>query len=118
MDGANLSHTNTGEVTLSGELTIFTIADHLAQLKLALDAHDEVRMRFVDITAVDLSGMQLLCSAHRTAAASGKVLSLSGAMPELLQHATRLAGFTRRKGCSFSPKTDCICWNGEESWES
>lgn len=114
MNKSNDSHAVEGNIVLLGELTIFTAADNTACLKEAFELHDVVSITFRDITNVDLTGLQLLCSAHRTANAANKVLHFPESLPELIWQTVRLGGFIRRKGCSFSPKTDCLFWDGGE----
>lgn len=100
-------------ITLTGELTIANAEELKARLSQLLEAGMDMRIRVADVSAVDLSCLQLLCSAHRTAAALGKTLSLEGEMPPLLRQVMKLAGFTRRKGCSFSPHTNCLGCGGD-----
>lgn len=114
MNESNDSQAVAGNIVLSGELTIINAADNTACLKEAFEVHDVVSISFRDITNVDLTGLQLLCSAHRTASAANKVLRLPESMPELIWQAARSGGFIRRRGCSFSPKSDCLFWNGGE----
>jgi anti-anti-sigma regulatory factor len=100
-------------VTLTGELTIARAEEIKARLSELLQGAASIRIRVADVSAVDLSCLQLLCSAHRTAAALGKTLTLEGEMPPLLRQVMKLAGFTRQKGCSFSPQTDCLGCGGD-----
>jgi anti-anti-sigma factor len=100
-------------VTLTGELTIARAEELKATLSELLQEVSNIRIRVADVSAVDLSCLQLLCSAHRTAAALGKALTLEGDMPPLLRQVMKLAGFTRRKGCSFSPHTNCLGCGGD-----
>jgi anti-anti-sigma factor len=100
-------------VTLTGELTIAGAEALKTKLSESLQEFADLRIRLEDVSAVDLSCLQLLCSAHRTAAALGKALALEGEIPPLLRQAMKLAGFTRRKGCSFSPHTNCLGCGGD-----
>jgi ABC-type transporter Mla MlaB component len=100
-------------VTLTGELTIACAEELKAKLSQLLQKFADIRIQLVDVSAVDLSWLQLLCSAHRTAAALGKALTLEGEMPPLLRQAMRHAGFTRQKGCAFSPHTNCLGCGGD-----
>jgi len=101
-------------VTLTGDLTISRAAEILSLLKNSLQANDEVRITLRDVSRIDLSCMQLFCSAHRTAAAAGKVLTLEVPVPDVFRQLIRQTGFKRQKGCAFSPKTNCICFDGGE----
>lgn len=99
-------------VTLKGELTIARAEELKAMLSELLQGSESVRIQLADVSAVDLSCLQLLCSAHRTAAALGKALTLHGEIPPLLRQVMKHAGFTRQKGCSFSPHTNCLGCGG------
>jgi anti-anti-sigma regulatory factor len=100
-------------LTLRGELTIARAEELKAALSESLQGGASVRIQLADAGAVDLSCLQLLCSAHRTAAALGKSLTLEGEVPPMIRQAMKYAGFTRKKGCSFSPHTDCLGCGGD-----
>jgi anti-anti-sigma regulatory factor len=100
-------------ITLTGELTIARAEALKATLSELLQGVADIRIRVADVSAVDLSCLQLLCSAHRTAAALGKALTLEGEIPPLMRQVMKLAGFTRQKGCSFSPHTNCLGCGGD-----
>lgn len=102
----------TESVVLSGDLSISRAAQLHALLKDRLLASDDVLISFEDVTGADLSCLQLLCSTHRTAAATGKRVLLEQPMPDLIRNLIHQAGFKRRNGCSFSPDTTCLCWEG------
>jgi anti-anti-sigma regulatory factor len=106
MNDSGVIGTNAGSVTLSGDLTISSIAENRARLLNILDTHEEVRITFQDITAVDLAGLQLLFSTFQTAIAVDKRLLISKPLPEPLQQAARTAGFGCLPGCSSSPEID------------
>jgi len=108
MNASDVSHETLKNVVLPDDLTISTITDNKTLLMDALNAHEEIRIILRNIEAVDLTGLQLLCSAHRTAVAAGKKLVLSEPLPAPLRQAVRTAGFRRRSGCSFSPETGCL----------
>jgi ABC-type transporter Mla MlaB component len=110
----NTKQRKVGDLTLTGELTISRAAELLAVLKETLGRNQEVLVRLSDVTALDVSCLQLLCSAHRTAAALNKVLALDGPLPERFRKIMQRAGFKRRNGCAFSPKTKCLCYDGGE----
>lgn len=65
------------KVEFSGDLTIRAIADAHATLTQALDAHGAVSAQIADDAEIDLTFVQLLVSARRTAAAAGKTFALS-----------------------------------------
>jgi anti-anti-sigma regulatory factor len=100
-------------LTLKGELTIARAEELKAALSESLQGAASVRIQLSDAGAIDLSCLQLLCSAHRTAAALGKSLTLEGEVPPMIRETMKYAGFTRRTGCAFSPLTNCLGCGGD-----
>ncbi|MFH0724820.1 MAG: STAS domain-containing protein [Pseudomonadota bacterium] len=100
-------------LTLRGELTIARAEELKAALSESLQGAASVRIQLADVGAVDLSCLQLLCSAHRTAAVLGKSLTLEGEVPPMIRETMKYAGFTRQKGCAFSPHTNCLGCGGD-----
>ena len=100
-------------LTLKGELTVPHAEALKAMLSESLQGANRVRIELAEVSAVDLSCLQLLCSAHRTAASLGKTLTLGGEIPPMLRQAMKDAGFTRQKGCAFSPHTNCLGCGGD-----
>lgn len=104
-------------LTLTGDLSISRAANILSLLKESLQEGDEVRIILHEISRVDLSCLQLLCSAHRTAATAGKVLTLAEPVPDLFRQLIRQTGFKRHKACALCSDTNCLCFDGGESWQ-
>jgi anti-anti-sigma regulatory factor len=88
-------------VTLEDALTL-RHADEIRKvlIKALIDA-DEVAITFRNVTDVDLSCLQLLCSAHRSAVRFNKRLSLAGSTPPIFQRSMEAAGYSRLTGCGF-----------------
>jgi anti-anti-sigma regulatory factor len=103
---------NAAELRLDGELTVWRAAeirDALAAILAAPGAPSgDVAVDLGGVGAADAAGLQLLCAAHRTAAAQGKTLRVRLG-PEVARAAER-AGLRPRPGC----RTDCL-WTGETS---
>ena len=78
-------------VELNGALTIRDAAAIKTSLETALAAHPSVLVDCTGLTGADIAIVQLLASAHKTAAATGRALRLrlpaAGALPALLQQA-------------------------------
>ncbi len=98
-----------GRLALAAELTISTVAE----LQIALGgALEECRVLTLDgrgVGDIDVAGLQLLCSVHRTAAAHGKEVRIDGLdegpWPELVN----AAGLRRHEACSLSTdKRNCL----------
>lgn len=86
------------QVTLGPELTVRGAPEIQQTLLAALADGGAVALDLGAVREVDLTGLQLLCAAHRWAAARGGDLRLSGAAPAVAA-AARRAGFTRSRGC-------------------
>jgi anti-anti-sigma regulatory factor len=97
-----------GNIKLDGNLTVGQ-ADELRGLliKALIDA-EQVRMDFGTVTDVDLSCIQLLCSAHRSASRMKKSISLSGDWPEVFKKTVEEAGFSRLTGCRLDVDHSCL----------
>ncbi len=100
-----------GVVILDGDLTI----DHAAGIKniliQALESAKEVSIRLRDVTAADISCLQLLCSAHKTAVKSDKKITLDDGCSEIFRQTVADAGFSRSRECQQNPYGSCF-WSG------
>lgn len=95
-------------LTLKGALTIERANELKLVLLDALDKNDNVVLNLEAVTEVDLSCLQLLCSAHRTSLDRHKQLSLEGRQPESFQQTVRDAGYTRPVGCHKESHQRCL----------
>jgi len=85
-------------ITLEDVLTL-PYADEIRNVLIkALDEAHEVAITFRNVTELDLSCLQLLCSARRSAIRVNKRLSLAGSMPELVQRSIETAGYSLLAG--------------------
>jgi len=101
-------------LTYSGEISLSEVGTLAEEIKSALAEADQVRVDLVAVDDVDLSVLQLLCSAHRSAAGVGKHLILDGAISAGLSRKVVDAGFHRHLGCSFVNGHNCI-WTDQLS---
>lgn len=99
---------------IGGDLTIENAQELHKILVTAMNNSDQIVLYFENVTATDLSFIQLLCSAHRTAVRSDKNMKLDGQRPDVLKTAVREMGFIREKGCVLDTQENCI-W--KEGWE-
>ena len=105
---------DTEVLTFGGDLTVENIQQLYGTLQAALDNTRELSLTFTDVTAVDLSFVQLLCAAHRTAVRADKIMKVSSHRPEILKAAVRELGFVREEGCTLDIQGSCL-W--KEGWE-
>lgn len=97
-----------GILTIDGELTVQYAHELKSALLKSLDNVDHLVLNLAKVTSIDLSCLQLLCSAHRTSGKLNKQLSLIGDRPEALQQAAKNAGYLRHVGCSYDAHKDCL----------
>jgi ABC-type transporter Mla MlaB component len=99
------------KVTLqwSGDLTIRRIAELKVQIEEALATATHVSIEIAADAESDMTVLQLLCAAHRTAARQDKTLQLCGKIPEQFKMVMNLAGFSRHIGCARD-KAGCCMW--------
>ena len=100
-------------VRVEGCLTIEHAAEWKMCLMESLNRTDRVHLVFENVTEVDISFLQLLCSMHRTVAQDGKNLTLDAHRPEPLRLTVLAAGFARQEGCVLDARQTCI-W--KEGW--
>ncbi len=103
-------------LTFAGDLTV----EHAEEIRTAfieaLAKTKVLSMVFTDVTAADLSFLELLCSAHRTALRLNKRLEFAGARPAAVIRAMAAAGFERQSGCKLDTGNSCL-WVGREGKE-
>ncbi|OGW42342.1 MAG: hypothetical protein A2010_08605 [Nitrospirae bacterium GWD2_57_9] len=103
---------NRGLVTLDGEVTLPHAEDLRRALIKALIDTDDISIALDGMQDVDLSCLQLLCSAHRSAARLKKRIYFAGDPPQLFKDMMTAAGFTRSTGCKLDCDKSCL-WVGK-----
>lgn len=99
----------TAYLKLSGDVTIQHIQDVKVSVLEGFEACHTLVLDLAGVEAIDLPALQLFCSAHRTAATSGKTLRLLNEEAEVVSEARKAAGFSPRPSCVEAPsKSDCI----------
>ena len=101
----------TGTLVLDGELTILRAAELKAALIEALGGNDRVEVDLSGLTEIDLSCLQVLCSAHQASVQAEKSLRLSQPCPAIFRQRLREAGLARDKGCPRDVQHTCV-WVG------
>jgi ABC-type transporter Mla MlaB component len=106
----------TGILRLDGDLTIERAEELLEICRESLAVCDKIEVEFVSPGEIDLSCLQLLCAAHRTAVSGNKEFVFAGGRPEVLTEAGREGGFIRRQKCQMNPdRSDCLWLGGKEN---
>lgn len=111
MESESNSH---GEISLHGDLTVRRAQQLREMVQATLAQHTSIVVRIAEDATVDAAFLQLLCSAHRTAASSGKDMRLDiGCASRLRQH-LEYSGFVRHIGCKLDCNNNCIWVNGAD----
>ena len=101
-------------LSLDGKLTVDRAADLKDALLKSLKKSDTIEINLTKVSSIDLSCLQLLCSAHRSAAKEGKVLAVKDPASPVFLDARKNAGFMYSKPCRFVTMEDCLWVGGEE----
>ena len=102
-------------LALSGDSGLSCAGELRETLAVALDAARELVVDAAAVTDADVSTIQLLCAAHKTAVKRGKRLELRH-IPEAIGRVARDGGFLRREGCLQNPDRDCLWLEGGTEW--
>jgi anti-anti-sigma regulatory factor len=97
-----------GLLKLKGEVNITEAGDLKEALLKAMGRADKVYLDAAEVTCVDISCLQLLCSAHRTSVKLNKTLSWNSAIPAAFNKTSNEAGFLRHVGCVLDAEKSCI----------
>jgi len=98
-------------LTIEGAMTVQRAAELKALLVDALAKTDRIAIDLSRVTEVDLCGLQLLCSAQRTASRSRQRLALAGPAPDAFRRAADETGGCVRTGCGAGDPGRCP-WKG------
>jgi len=99
-------------VTSGDHLTIETAADFSRIIREALEASDNVSLDFEPAVDFDITGVQILCSACKSAAQSGKTFSFHGPQPQALADIITSCGAERSAVCKHNNDSTCIWFGG------
>jgi anti-anti-sigma regulatory factor len=103
---------DTGVLTLSGELTVGHMAELKAALLTCMGRVNRVTVMLGRVTALDLSCLQVLCSAHRSFHLKSKVLRVCGEGRAILRQEALRAGLMEKISCDFSREEACLWAEG------
>ncbi len=95
-------------IELDGNLDIQTARELKEKLLGAHQAEGDVTLDFGRVTGADVSGLQLLCSLHRTLTVENRQLAPRGTMPEGLKKAVQESGYARERGCVRDTNRSCL----------
>lgn len=102
------SDRNLGVLTLDGELTREHTEELRSVLIKALVNANRVVLNCGAATRADLAGLQLFCSAHKTALRLNKRILFDENGHAAIESAAGKAGYFRCRGCSLDTQTSCL----------
>jgi len=100
--------TKTGRLILSGEMGIQQAAALKDQLQNVQESVEHLFLDVHGVTGLDVSSLQIFCSAHRTFMKLHKQLIFAGPLPRAWTDFMEAAGFVRGKGCSLDSNNTCL----------
>jgi anti-anti-sigma factor len=95
-------------VHIGGELTVQHAAELRTCLLHALSGAQSVQIDLQAVEDVDLTCLQILCSAHKSALFAGKTLCLGNETPQHIRDSLDIAGFSRLQGCTMDAGDSCL----------
>ncbi|MHB8120846.1 MAG: STAS domain-containing protein [Desulfuromonadaceae bacterium] len=99
-------------VTSGARLTIENAAEFSRILREALEASGNVAIEFEPAVEIDITGVQVICSACKSAAESGKTFSYQGARPQAMADIITSSGAERNSVCKHNNNSTCIWFGG------
>lgn len=98
-------------VRISGDMTIPNASELRERLLEAFRQADCVTLDLNGVTGIDVSGLQLLCSAHRSSVVLNKAFTIVGREQPAVRDVASAAGQLRSSGCAQDVCHTCI-WTG------
>jgi len=100
--------TKTGRLILNGEMGIQQAAALKDQLLNVQESVEHLVLDVESVTGLDVSALQIFCSAHRTFIKLRKEITFAGPLPPAWTDFMEAAGFARGKGCSVDSGNTCL----------
>ncbi|ACM20612.1 STAS domain protein [Geotalea daltonii FRC-32] len=101
-------------VKVSGPLTVQNVGELKTSLLQALEGGEQLCLDLAGVTEVDLAGLQLLCSAHRSSLHLNKHLCITTGDSDIIDTASMEAGFQRHVGCAQDKEKSCFWVGGND----
>ena len=89
-----------GALVFSGDLTLPTATEVKKNVMKVLASSTVVQVSFKEVSDVDLSFVQIICAAHRSAVTDGKKIEFPVKWPEAFINLTKESGLDGHVGCS------------------
>ena len=115
MDELKLEHgmadENTLQIKIEGRLCIDTANELLALLRDKIPNATRIKLDVAGISEIDLPGLQLICSACRTALVQNRKFGFKTELPENMKAMVDSIGLQRSVICKHNADMACI-WSG------
>jgi anti-anti-sigma regulatory factor len=110
----NSSVRENGEIIItSGDrLTIENAAEFSRIVREALEASKNVAIEFEPAVEIDITDVQVLCSACKSAAQSNNQFSYHGPQPQALADVIAKSGAERNAICKYNNNSKCFWFGG------
>lgn len=108
MDEKVRENSNQKILSFSGAVTVIDAEKIKSEILNAIEDSDQLVLNLKDVTDVDVSFFQILCSAHKTALNKGKLITMDGNAYNTLKPYLEQSGFFRHLGCSTDRKDECL----------
>ena len=99
-------------VTSGSRLTIENAAEFSRILCEALDASKNVTVEFEPDVEIDITGVQVICSACKKAAQDGSMFLYNGTQPQALVDIIASSGAERNTICKYNNNSNCLWFRG------
>ena len=99
-------------ITSGDRLTIENAAAFMLLLREGLEESQFVTLELEDGVEIDVTGLQLICSACKTAASCDKTFSSHGPLPAGLEKMVEASGARRSAVCKHNLNLNCIWFGG------
>ena len=99
-------------ITSGARLTVENAAEFARIIREALEASNNVVLEFEPAAEIDITGVQILCSACKSAASTGNTFTYHGPQPQALEDIITACGAGRHAVCKHNNNSICIWFGG------
>lgn len=101
-----------GILKVDGEISILCAGEFKNALTNSLERSNCLMLDLEAVSGMDVSCLQLICSAHRKAVLSEKQLILRGRLSDACRQIVKDSGYAREKGCMPDQDKPCLWAKG------
>lgn len=107
-----MQHGTSWTFTIEGALTLPSITEIRDALLRTVQNADDIVIDLREVAELDVSGLQVICAAHKSAIRLGKRLALAAPRTTVMEIAGR-AGYARQSSCISGADGRCL-WEEAE----